>query len=111
MSGTMFSRLLLDWIGFFPFLGLGLPFTLYLVLQAAALIVLRGRLWFLSLVPIPLVVLCMLMTGYLFQADSNIWPVPMLSCGGPFGFLFMGCVWFLARWKRRERKEREALGI
>src|SRR5436190_14879714 len=75
-------------LGDFMFSPWGLPFTFYCVMQAFAVLWLRSGWRLAGLIPIPLMVYVVYVTGEAYRQHSTQWPL-LLIFAGPvmFGFL------------------------
>ena len=76
----------IDWARFF-FLGWGLSFTTYVVLQISVTLLSRGRLRWLALTPAPFVALILMHAIAKYHATSSLWPV-LLIIGSASAALF-----------------------
>lgn len=72
----------------FLFAGWGLPFTVYLVLQAISALVLSGKLRVISLIPIPFMLVVSVVTVLALQSQSNMWPIWLILLS-PIAVIFL----------------------
>jgi len=86
---------MLSWVFFF-LTGPGALLTAYLLLQIIALLKLRSWWRWLSLLPLPIVVYGVKATLDGYQADSNLWPLPMMAVSAGAGVALL--LLFLTRY-------------
>jgi hypothetical protein len=78
------------WVGFF-FTGLGLPFTVYVVLQFVAPFFVRGWRRLAILLPLPIMAWVLLTAIQSFHQESNMWPI-LIIFFSPFAIVFVGLI-------------------
>lgn len=67
----------IDWVRFF-FLGWGLAFTSYVILQVAAAMLNHGRFRWLAAAPAPFLILALLHAIQKYNASASLWPVLLI---------------------------------
>lgn len=90
-----------DWARFF-LLGWGLPFSLYVIAQIAALVIFRGRMRWLVAVPILPMSWVVFITARAWAERSNLWPIIMIF-SSPVALVYVLVITAAARQKGRSR--------
>ncbi len=80
-----------DWGRFF-FTSWGIPFTVYLVLQIAAILHLEGGSRKAVLVPLAIMAIVVIITMIAYQQESNLWPIYLIF-SSPFAAIAVGIIW------------------
>ena len=78
------------WVDFFS-QGLGLPFTVYAVLQFVAPFFVRGWRRLAILLPLPIMTWVLLTGIRSFHQESNMWPIFIIFFS-PFAIIFVGLI-------------------
>jgi hypothetical protein len=84
----------MSWLRFFA-IGWGLPLSIYVVVQAAAIFTLRGRSRAAATVPLPLMLLVTAHMAWAYRQESNLWPMTMLMIT-PGAILGLVVIWVAA---------------
>jgi hypothetical protein len=88
-----------DWTRFF-LMGWGLPFLLYIILQAVTLISVSGRYRVLALLPLPIMIVVAAIAFSSLRAGSNMWPIWIILIS-PIAVLYL--IFVLVFGKRNQR--------
>ena len=83
------------WIAFF-FAGLGLPFTLYVILQVLGLFLLKGKARLVLLILAAVMGLVVIIAVLAYLEESNLWPIWLIFCS-PAAIVCIAIVWLLSR--------------
>lgn len=67
--------------GFIVFAPMGWPFAFYALLQGLNLLILRGTIRWVSLVPLPFAVVVLALTTRAYADASNLWPIFLIFFG------------------------------
>ena len=94
---------MLDDLGFF-FAGWGVGFTVYVVVQLAAVCSVRGRRRAIVAIPLPFMAAVFLWTDYAARKESNLWPVVMILTS-PVAALTVVLLWVGMAYLTRENKQ------
>jgi len=88
-----------DWASFF-IAGWGLPFSLYVAAQIAALAMLRGRMRWFAVVTVAPMAWVVYVTADAWAAQSDIWPILMIF-SAPVALAYVVAVLIAARFMGR----------
>ena len=86
---------MVDWLRFFT-LSWGLPFTVYVVIQVAAVVTVRGKSRIFVSLPAVLGVAIIVWTMYSYRHGANLWPLAMIF-GGPVAATLVVALWVGSR--------------